>query len=152
LNPCEENEIASEPPVPLWTFPITKLSDRQIEEMQALLPMRLAAVPEDDPSKEPVSTTNAEPEARGNAASVEFETTGDMYDNILVRMAERVSTEMATLGVDAKPSAHFKRKADEAFHSVIRAAVPPVEVLGDDSSDDRCLPNTVENTDPVAGR
>jgi hypothetical protein len=63
--------------------------------------MRLAAEPEVVPSNEPVSTTNEEPDARGNAARVEFETTGDKYVKILVRSAERVSTEITTLGVDA---------------------------------------------------
>jgi hypothetical protein len=114
--------------------------------------MRLAAVPEVDPSNEPVSVTDIEPDPSSDAERVEFDTAGDMYNKILVRAAERVSIDITILGVDAKPAALFKRKAEEAFHSVICEAVPPVDDLGDDSSDDMCPPNTVVNNDPVAGR
>jgi hypothetical protein len=96
--------------------------------------------------------TNSEPEAGGNAGAVKFDTVGSMYDTTFVRNAERVSTETDALGIEAKPRATFRRKADDAFHSVIIAAVPPADALGDDSSVDMCLPKTVANDDPVEGR
>jgi len=114
--------------------------------------MRLAAEPEDDPSDEPITATNKEPDASGDATTLEFLTTGDIYDNNVESKAERMSTDIATLGDEAKPSAIFNRKAEEAFHSVICAADPPVDDLGDDSSEDICLPYTVANADPVTGR
>jgi hypothetical protein len=114
--------------------------------------MRLATEPEDDPSNEPISETNNDPEAAGNAGGVEFDTVGNKYDNMFVSKAERVSIDTETLDFLAKPRAVFNRKTDDAFHSVIKAWVPPTDALGDDSSDDICFPKTVANADPVAGR
>jgi hypothetical protein len=114
--------------------------------------MRLATEQDNDPKNEPIRATNDDPEAIANAGAVEFDTVGNKYDTILVSKAERVSTDIDTLDFDAKPSAVFNLKTDDAFHSVITAWVPPTDALGDDSSDDMCFPKTVANADPVAGR
>jgi hypothetical protein len=119
LRLLEDNDMARKPPAPLCTFAITELSDFHIDETDALKPMRLDAVPADRPSNEPTNATNCEPDARGNAATVELDTVGNMYDKTLVRSAERVSMDTTTLDIDATPPAVFKRNAVDAFHSVI---------------------------------
>jgi hypothetical protein len=95
--------IARKLPVPPLNFETTELSDCQVEDIDALTPMRLAAEPDDDPSNEPINTTNFEPEASGKIGAVEFDTVGNVYDRTLVSNADLVSTDTDTMLFDPKP-------------------------------------------------
>ena len=62
LTPWVDKESERNFPVPKLTLAVNVLSDCHTEDSCALIPMRLAAEPEDDPSNEPINTTSCEPE------------------------------------------------------------------------------------------
>jgi len=70
LRPVADKDKARRPPAPMRTFAITELSDFHVEDTDALMPMRLDAVPADGPNNKPLIVTHCEPKARGNSAAV----------------------------------------------------------------------------------